>query len=84
MTSDQLGIRICHTDYMKVGDTVAWKWGVGLAQGQVTAINPKRTQISSKGKLITRNGTAQNPAIIIRQATGTEVLKLASEVRVVD
>jgi hypothetical protein len=63
------------------GDGVAWKWGNGVASGTVAEVCPERTQIVSKDKLITRNGTPDNPAVIIIQDNGTEVLKLVSELQ---
>jgi hypothetical protein len=64
-----------------VGQTVWWKWINGFAEGVVVDITPERTQIETKGKLITRNGTPDNPALIIEHANGTKILKLASEVK---
>ena len=42
---------------MKIGDQIGWQWGSGLATGEVIELRPQRTQIESKGKIITRNGT---------------------------
>jgi hypothetical protein len=69
---------------MKVGDNVAWQWGNGLAEGQVKEVRHERTVILSKGKHITRNGTQDDPAIIIQHKSGNEVLKLAHEVQKTD
>lgn len=66
-------------DNFKPGDTVHWKWGNGVVKGIVIQINPHRTEIISKGKLIARNGKQNNPAIVIKHENGNEVLKLASE-----
>ncbi len=66
-----------------VGDYVAWKWLTGVAEGKVLEIIPARTEIESKGKLIVRYGTPDNPALIIRHSKGALVLKLASEVQVI-
>jgi hypothetical protein len=66
---------------MKPGDYVAWKWGYGLAEGKVKSIHYEPTTIVSKGKLIKRNGTVDNPAVIIEHKSGNEVLKLRSEVQ---
>lgn len=66
---------------MNPGDSVAWKWAQGIAEGVVQEVSPKRTEIMSKGKHIVRNGTPENPAIIIRHTSGTLVLKLQSEVQ---
>lgn len=67
---------------MKIDDTVAWTWGSGLAEGTVEQICPERTEIESKGAHIVRSGTPDNPAIIIRHASGSLVLKLRSELQV--
>jgi len=67
---------------MKPGDYVAWKWGNGLAEGIIKSIHTEPTTITSKGKLVKRNGTSDNPAIVIKHKSGNDVLKLASEVQV--
>lgn len=67
---------------MKVGDSVAWQWGNGLAEGAIKAAHEESITIESKGKLITRHGSKANPAIVISHKSGNDVLKLASEVQV--
>ena len=67
---------------MKVGDLVAWKWLNGVAEGEITEIHHERHEIVTKGKHIVRNGTVDNPAIVIKHTSGTKVLKLASEIQV--
>lgn len=69
---------------MKPGDHIAWKWVNGLAQGVVKSVHQESTTIESKGKLITRNGTADNPAIVITHKSGNDVIKLASEVQKIE
>lgn len=64
---------------IKVNDWVAWKWGFGVAEGKVISIHHERTEIQSKGSRIVRNGTKDNPAVIILHKNQTEVLKLQSE-----
>lgn len=66
---------------MNVHDTVAWNWGNGIAEGVVSKICLERTEVRSKGKLIVRNGTPENPALIIKHISGNLVLKLQSEVQ---
>ncbi len=68
---------------LKIGDHVAWKWGSGLATGEVMLINESRTEIESKGKVIVRNGSKVNPAITIKHESGNLVLKLKSEIRAI-
>lgn len=66
---------------MKKGDYVAWKWANGIAEGRVKAVHHERTEITSNGKQITRNGSNDNPALIIEHKSGNDVLKLTSEVQ---
>lgn len=64
---------------IKVGDKVAWKWVGAVVEGVVIEVVPAKAEIISKDKLITRNGTPDNPAIIIDHKSGNQVIKLASE-----
>ena len=64
---------------IQTGDYVIWKWAGSIAHGEVVEVRNERTQIESNGKLITRNGSTDNPAVIIRHASENTVLKLASE-----
>ena len=68
---------------MKIGDQVGWQWGAGIATGVVLEVHTERTQIESKGKLITRNGRSDDPAIVIKSDNGSMVIKLRHEVQVV-
>lgn len=61
------------------GDTVTWKWGNGTASGNVEKVSHQDETITSKGKDITRHGSKDDPAIIIKQDDGTKLIKLASE-----
>ncbi|RYF29657.1 MAG: DUF2945 domain-containing protein [Chloroflexi bacterium] len=61
------------------GDSVIWSWGNGTASGTVEKVSHKKTEITSKGQTITRNGTDDDPAIVIKQDDGTKIIKLASE-----
>jgi hypothetical protein len=63
------------------GDPVAWTWGEGTAKGTVAQVFPSRVQRTIEGATITRNGTPDNPALLIEQENGAKALKLASEVR---
>lgn len=66
---------------IKVGTEVGWAWGNGLATGIVQEIHPNKYKIISKGKLIVRNGTKNDPALVIHHAKGSLVLKLSHEVQ---
>lgn len=64
-----------------VGSAVGWKWAGSIATGIVLEAYPRRHEITSKGKRIVRNGTPQDPALVIQHSKGSLVLKLAHEVQ---
>ena len=64
---------------LKKGDFVAWNWAGRTIDGIVVSVHFERTEIVSKGKHIVRNGSPENPAVIIMHKNANEVLKLASE-----
>lgn len=61
------------------GDPVTWNWGSGTAKGTVTEVFTEKVTRRIKGKSITRNASAEEPAYLIRQEDGDRVLKSASE-----
>lgn len=65
------------------GDAVQWKYGKGLGSGKVTRIYSEPITLKLGESDITRNGTEENPALLISQPNGSQVLKLASEVRII-
>ncbi|WP_370287346.1 DUF2945 domain-containing protein [Pseudooceanicola nanhaiensis] len=65
---------------MQKGTQVKWKWGQGTAEGEVSETFDRKVTRTLDGSEITRNGTRDNPALLIRQDDGSEVLKLSSEV----
>ncbi len=62
------------------GSTVSWSWGSGTGEGTVLEVFTERVTRTLKGSEITRNGSDDNPAHVIEQSDGTELLKLDSEV----
>ncbi len=58
---------------------VQWSWGNGTAEGYVRGVFREKTTKTIKGSEITRNGSEDDPAYLIEQADGAEVLKLHSE-----
>jgi hypothetical protein len=62
-----------------VGAKVRWKWGSGTAEGKVEERFERRVQRTIKGAKVVKNGSKENPAILIRQDDGGKVLKLVSE-----
>lgn len=66
---------------IQVGDAVGWLWVGSLATGVVVEVHPCRHEIVTKGKHIARNGTPDDPALVIRHTKGSLVLKLSHEVQ---
>lgn len=64
----------------KKGDEVDWNWGEGKGEGTVTEVHEQKVTETIKGKQITRNGSADEPAVLIQQDNGNKVLKSGSEV----
>lgn len=63
------------------GDTVEWDWGNGTGTGEVQKTYTQKITRKIEGTEVTRNGSDDDPALLIKQDDGDEVLKLASEVR---
>lgn len=61
------------------GDRVAWNWGAGTGEGTVREVFTERVTRTIKGSEITRNADPENPAYVIEQDDGDEVLKAGSE-----
>ena len=61
------------------GDSVKWNWGNGQGEAQVSEVHTERVERTIEGKKQTRNGTEDNPAYVLEQSDGKNVLKLESE-----
>jgi len=60
---------------------VAWDWGNGTAEGKVRRVFREKVTRKIDGSEITRNGSDDDPAYLLEQDDGSEVLKLHSELR---
>ena len=58
---------------------VEWSWGNGTAKGQIKERFERDVERTLKGSKVKKNGTEDNPAYLIKQEDGDEVLKLGSE-----
>ncbi|MBV9674095.1 MAG: DUF2945 domain-containing protein [Verrucomicrobia bacterium] len=67
----------------KKGEKVQWNWGKGTGEGTVKEVHEEKVTKKIKGKQISRNGSAEEPAVLIEQENGNKVLKSASEVKAV-
>lgn len=69
---------------IRSGTKVKWKWGSSWAEGTVSEVHHGSVTCTTKGEEVTRNGSDDDPAYVIKQDDKTVVLKLASEVQRVD
>jgi hypothetical protein len=65
---------------IKKGDSVRWKYASGHAEGKVVEVHKEEIEKTIKRSKIKRNGTEDNPALVIEQEDRHTVLKLQSEV----
>ena len=63
---------------------VQWDWGNGTAKGQIKERFEREGTRTLQGSEITRNGSQDDPAYLIKQDDGDEVLKLGSEIEAQD
>lgn len=75
------GMAQSHAKFKK-GDIVSWKWGRYRAYGHVAEIFTHSVTRTIKGARVTRNGTPQEPAYMLVQEKGNEVLKSQSELSI--
>ena len=61
------------------GTKVVWNWGQGQGKGIVIDHYQESVHKVLQGAEITRHGTTDNPAYLIKQDNGHQVLKLHSE-----
>lgn len=67
---------------IRKGTNVTWKWGKSHAKGKVVEVHKEKITRKIKDAEVTRDGSDDNPALLIEQEDGDQVLKLASEVEV--
>ncbi len=60
---------------------VEWDWGNGTAKGQIDERFEREVKRTIDGSEITRKGSEDDPAYLIKQDDGGKVLKLGSEIR---
>ena len=63
----------------RTGQYVKWNWGNGEGCGKIEERFEREVTRTLDGSEITRNGCEDNPAYLIKQDDGDEVLKLGSE-----
>ena len=61
------------------GTEVEWEWGEGTARGKVVESFTEKVTRTLKGSEITRDASQDEPAYLIEQDDGDQVLKSHSE-----
>ncbi|APE28005.1 DUF2945 domain-containing protein [Aurantiacibacter gangjinensis] len=58
---------------------VKWDWGNGTGKGQIKERFEREVTRTLQGEEVTKDGDEDNPAYLIKQDDGDEVLKRGSE-----
>ena len=66
---------------MKIGEAVHWKWGKSEAEGKVKQKFTNSVIKKIKGTSVKRNASKEEPAYLIKQNNGSEVLKSETELK---
>jgi len=72
---------VSNSNSFSKGQKVKWNWGSGEGEGKVEERFERDVERTIKGKKITRHGDQDNPAYLIKQDDGDQVLKLGSELK---
>lgn len=64
---------------LRKGSKVSWKWGAHTATGKIVERFTKEVTRTLKGAEVTRKASAKEPAYLIEQEDGDQVLKSRSE-----
>ena len=62
------------------GDRVKWNWGNGTGTGRIAEVYTQKITKKISGSEITRNASQDEPAYLIEQEDGDEVLKSVTEI----
>lgn len=64
---------------MKKGDKVHWNWGKGEGEGTIEEKSEKTITKKIKGTTVKRKASKEEPAYVVKQENGNEVVKSESE-----
>ena len=70
-----------NTNSFQSDQYVQWDWGNGTAKGQIKERFEREVTRTLQGSEITRKGSEDDPAYLIKQEDGDRVLKSHSELR---
>lgn len=63
----------------RVNQYVKWNYGSGTTEGQIKESYKEKVTKTIKGNEVTRNATEDEPAYLVEQKDGDQVLKSESE-----
>ncbi len=66
---------------LNIGDVVEWDWGAGTASGTIVERFTDKVTKTIKDNEVTRNADHDEPAFLIEQDDGDQVLKSVTEIR---
>ena len=64
---------------LRKGSKVSWKWGAHEAHGKIVERFTTKVTRTLKGTEVTREASAKEPAFLIEQEDGDQVLKSKTE-----
>jgi hypothetical protein len=67
------------TEHLRKGTKVRWNWAGSHAEGKIIERFTERVTRELKGAEVTRDASQEEPAFLIEQEDGDQVLKSASE-----
>ncbi|SJX62305.1 uncharacterized protein SRS1_21010 [Sporisorium reilianum f. sp. reilianum] len=66
---------------LKEGENVSWQWGSQHPKGTVKEVNDEGAEAKTKkGNTISKDGSAEDPAVVIETTSGNNAVKNASEI----
>ena len=74
-------VRMSNPNSYQTDQYVEWNWGNGKGKGQVKERFEREVTRTLQGSEVTKDGDEDNPAYLIKQEDGDEVLKRGSELR---
>ena len=73
-----------HPNSFQANQYVKWNWGDGTGCGQIKERFEREVTRTLQGTEVTKSGDEDNPAYLIRQDDGDDVLKRGSELEAQD
>ncbi|NMW32181.1 DUF2945 domain-containing protein [Altererythrobacter sp. RZ02] len=72
---------MANSNKFQTNQYVKWNWGDGEGTGQIAEKFERSVTRTLQGTEVTRNGDSDDPAYLVTQDSGDQVLKLGSELK---